>query len=213
MYFHTEGTSFGLQPYIKLRHISAYMSMGIIRKLKKMGSIILAPVVFWQRGGVLSRIGLHIVGNALLHNMVEEDVLEKIEGLFYTYNSVLVLAESICFFMIFVRMRRKIGILDKHAKIIRMLGKLCFAAYLISENGLLREPLWRFVNATAFVGKGVILTLAYSLLMACVILLSSCLIEWMRLKLFSFLRVPIFLQKIDRMALKSIEFEDIIKVK
>ncbi len=176
--------------YVIAAYIRLYCSEIYFLKLSKNKYLALYFVL--SVFAVLSRL---IIGK------VESIIWGKIiyEGIFYSYNSIIIFAASVCLFMFF----RTLEIKNKISQKIAVgLGGVCFGAYLCSDNPFLRKPLWDFVNLPNMVNKGIGGVLIGVISAVILIFIGGCVIEWIRKKFFEILKTQKLLTKIDDMSEK-----------
>lgn len=99
----------------------------------------------------------------------------KLTSLFYSYNSICVVAATLCLFQFF----RGLSVEGKVTnRLIPSVAPLVFAVYLIHEQPALRPHLWEWLNPGQFAES----PLAIPYVIACAITIFSvcCVIEWIR---------------------------------
>ena len=96
-------------------------------------------------------------------------------SLFYSYNSVFVVAATLCLFQFFRGIDLKEG---KISKGIVRIAPLTFTVYLIHDHETFRAVLWDWLNPAAYHDK--IWLIGYVL--ACIVLIFTvcCIVEWLR---------------------------------
>lgn len=99
-------------------------------------------------------------------------------SLFYSYNSIFVVAATLCLFQ-FCRGLRINGRMT--GSVIAALSPLVFAVYLIHEQDTLRPHLWRWLHPGQFAESP--MAIPYVLVCTSAIFLVCCAIEWIRGKL------------------------------
>lgn len=116
-------------------------------------------------------------------------------GWLYCYNSISLFPAAVCLFMTFCQLSVKP---NKALNVVAKMGALSFGAYLWTEHDLIRKPLWEAVNVSGRYQNNVGKTLVYMIFVAIVLFVIGILIEWMRLKLMTLLRLQRFLKGCDR---------------
>lgn len=163
------GTGYNFVWFIVLYCIAAYIRLYGLKFGKKWICLYIALAIV----GVVSRL---VIGNATLYLFG----VEKGTDLLYSYNSILVLVMSIVVFMFFTKVKIKT---EKMSKAILFLSTNSFGVYLCHEHFMIRQPLWELVNITKLEKYGVGITFLYILLVAIVIYILGCTIEYVRIKI------------------------------
>lgn len=103
------------------------------------------------------------------------------EGVFYTYNSVLIFPESVCLFMTFKYLNIKNKFINRFGL---SLGAVCFGVYLATDNDLIREQLWKTINLPGQYKYGIPIQLVFIVLTVILLFAVGCLIEEVRMMIF-----------------------------
>lgn len=120
------------------------------------------------------------------------------EALFLDYNSITVFPASVCLFMTFKNMKIENKTLSR---ISISLGAVCFGVYLVTDNPLLRKPLWKLLNLSRYCGCG-IFTLFSIFIVMVILFVVGCCIEWIRVMVFRGIGIEKLYLWIDRRAEK-----------
>lgn len=156
--------------------------------LKRSNGKYLAVYIIFCLIGLMSRLVIGQLGKIIYGQ-------PKFEGIFYSYNSVIIFTASICLFMFFKNIKIENKILSK---VITGIGSVCFGAYLYSDNPFLRKPLWDIVNISEIVRNAGLGSIILLIAVVLVIFLIGCIIEWVRSCVFNLIGISKIINKSDR---------------
>lgn len=107
------------------------------------------------------------------------------ETLLNGYCSFLTIIGAVALFMTFVTANIPSG---KHiSRIFATLSPLTLGVYLIHDNASVREPLWRLLDLTRFIGSGYLIAILF---ITAIGIFAVCIaLEWVRTKIFVFTRL------------------------
>lgn len=180
------GKGFNVAWFIVLYFVAGYIRLYGDRLYN--GKKVFVWYVIFCAGTYVSRIFIAMMTTGILGK-------ETKAGWLYCYNSISLFPAAVCLFMTFCQLSVKP---NKALNVVAKMGALSFGAYLWTEHDLIRKPLWEAVNVSGRYQNNVGKTLVYMIFVAIVLFVIGILIEWMRLKLMTLLRLQRFLKGCDR---------------
>lgn len=135
----------------------------------------------------LARLPLGLISNRIIGNYV-------LSGLFFRYNSIMVVMASIFLFWFLLNLNIKSTRLKE---VIFWFGPLTFAVYLIHDNSSVREILWNILPMEQLYAGGIMMYLCGLIVIAPVIFIICCLIEKIRIQIFDFIGIQKITHKTD----------------
>lgn len=191
------GNGYDFKWFIVLYFVAAYIRLYHDAPIAKsqVAKYSLLYVVLLCGGGVISRLFIGAVSNALIGEAIGEGVL-------HLYNSINVFPASICLFIVFKNMKIKNEIVSK---LILSLGSVCFGTYLLTDHPLIRECLWETINLPQAGDWGVFVQLGYILLVVLLLFVLGCLIEKVRFSIFKLMKCEMLYQFVDHKHMESVQ--------
>ena len=178
------GTGYNFIWFIVLYCIAAYIRLYDF-KLSK--NVCILGYLFFVVGALLSRLLIGSISTKILGKEIGS-------GLFYTYNSVIILLASVSLFLFYKQIEIKSKIFSK---VISEISLLSFGVYLFHEHFILRNILWEFVNFSKIIEYGIIVVFVYMLGIIFLIFITGCVIEAIRNKILNLLGLKKFLDWCD----------------
>lgn len=150
--------------YITSAYIRLY-SNEIPQKLK--------PIKYAMLYLVLSGVGIISI---LVIGTISRTVFGEVNGelLLIAYNSVIIFPASVCLFIVFKNINIKNEVVSKF---ILVLGSVCFGTYLLTDNPLISDCLWKEINLPKAKQFGILFQSGYILIIVLVLFALGCLIE------------------------------------
>ena len=170
--------------FIILYLVAGYIRLYVEKKYSKIGLSIIFVLM----------VAINMIVRVLMQKITGIEILTEYLKISTNYNSIIILIQSIVFFLIFKEIKIKNGILNK---IILFFSPLTLGVYLIHENNYLRTIIWKdIVHPRQYLSDYKIFI--YMMISIISIFFICCMIEKIRQIIFILLEKLKCIKKIDR---------------